>query len=81
MHCQALLRHCLRVGAVTQRGPDKQSDRVIRPVIGFLQRFALRGESQGYWERELRKRELTLQKEIKAAVVAFRPLAQRGKEE
>ena len=46
MHCQALLRHCLRVGTVAQeRRPDEQPYWIIRLVIGFLQRFALRSNS------------------------------------
>ena len=46
MDGQALLGQSLRVNAVTQRGPDKQPHRVIGPVIGFLQRFALWRNSQ-----------------------------------
>jgi len=42
MHCQALLRHCLRVGAVAQeRRPDEQAYWIIGPVVGFLFLFLL----------------------------------------
>ena len=46
MHCQALLRHCLRVGAVAQeRRPDEQAYWIIGPVVGFLFLFLLRRNS------------------------------------